>query len=61
MKEKRIKALREAVRNLETAKQKHDGYQQCYCVGRIDRMRQLLIAEHDMTSADVDEIVKSAK
>jgi len=61
MKEKRIKALREAVRDLEIAKQKHDGYQQCYCVGTINRMKHLLIEEHDMTSADVDEIVKCAK
>lgn len=61
MKEKRIKALREAVRNLVMAERKHDGYNQCYYTGVIKRMRHLLIAEHDMTSADVDEIVKSAK
>ena len=61
MKKKRIKALRAAVEGLEIAKQKHDGYQQCYCVGTINRMKQLLIKDHDMTSADVDEIVKSAK
>ena len=61
MKEKRIKALREAVKGLEIAEKKHDGYNQCYYTGVIKRMRHLLINEHDMTSADVDEIVKNAK
>ena len=61
MKEKRIKALREAARNLETAKQKHDGYKQCYYVGIVKRMKQLLVNEHGMTRAEVDEIEESAK
>lgn len=61
MKEKRIEALREAVKGLGMAERKHDGYKQCYYVGIVKRMKHLLVNEHGMTRAEVDEIEESAK
>ena len=61
MKKKRIKALRTAVEGLELAEQKHDGYNQCYYTGIVNRMKHLLMEEHEMTRAQVDAIGKKRK
>lgn len=43
------------------AEEKKMGYEQCYYIGVIRRMKYLLIYEDGMTEAEVDQIEKEAK
>lgn len=56
----RIKALREAAVSLQEAREKKMGYEQCYYIGVIRRMKHLLIEDHGMTEEEVDEIERKA-
>lgn len=61
IKDGRIKALRDAVVKFRKAEETRMGYEQCYYIGVIRRMKHLLIYEDGMTEAEVDRIEKEAK
>ena len=61
IKDGRIKALRDAVVKFHWAEESKMGYEQCYYIGVIRRMKHLLIYEDGMTEAEVDRIEKEAK
>ena len=61
IKDGRIKALRDAVVRFHRAEEKRMGYEQCYYIGIIRRMKYLLVHEDGMEEAEVDRIEKEAK
>ena len=54
----RIKGLQNAAVRLREAEKAKMGYDQCYYIGVIRRMKDLLIHEDGMTREEVDNIEK---
>ena len=61
IKEGRIKGLQDAAVRLSEAEKAKMGYDQCYYIGIIRRMKHLLIHEDGMSQEEVDNIEKEAR
>ena len=57
----RINGLQNAAARLREAEKAKMGYDQCYYIGIIRRMKDLLIHEDGMTQEEVENIEKEAR